>query len=132
MGLRFNYGQFREALFTGHLKGKDLGARPILQRYVPSTDFADVWSLAAMGELLTARTDLGAALAGGPAQAMSLTDQPVHARISVFVLVNNPISHDAKSAHKVSIVPYGLVTLRVGDPVVHGTGDAGWLPFEII
>lgn len=132
MGLRFNYGLFREALFTGQLKGKDLGARPILQRYAPSTDFVDVWNLAAMGELLTARTDLGTALAGEPAQTMSLTDQPVHARVSVFVLVNNPIPHDAKSTHKVSIVPYGLVTLRAGDPVVHGTGDAGWLPFEII
>ncbi len=132
MGLRFNYGQFREALFTGHLKGKDLGSSPIVQQYVPSVDFNTIWNLAALGELMTARTDLGAAFVGEPEQPMFATNEPVHARISVFVFVNNPIHGNPKGAHRVTIVPHGLVTLRAGDPVVHGTGDAGWLPFEII
>lgn len=121
---------FREALVTGDLqtKSKSLSGDWTVQGYIPSKNFLHEWNQASRGELLAARTDLTAAGTGTPSPVLpELRDGHVHGRISVFVLINR-----SGESYKARVVPYGLLTLRHNDAIVHGTSDSAWLPFKII
>ncbi len=122
MGCKYGAGQFADALRGNSPRHKDLGRRPVLQRFMPSFDFAPIWDEVVSGQV----TASPAALMGK--QVSGATGQPaskhVYARVGVYFLVDNV-------GDRVHVPPYGILTLRQ-DELAHGSTDALMTAFEVI
>lgn len=119
LGLRENAGEFRKAMKNGQHHRRDLGAHPVLQRYMPSVDFAQIWNAAAEGVVRAITT-----VESDQVASVGTTADHIHARVGVHLLVNN-------RTRKCTFPPYGELTLRP-DPLAHGASNALFTAFELV
>ncbi|MCB9763878.1 MAG: hypothetical protein H6739_29175 [Alphaproteobacteria bacterium] len=115
LGASYSGRRFREAVMRGvSPRRKDLGARPLLQRFVPSVDFTAVWDGLVEGRY----HQVDPRAVGHRADPVTLApaSRPVHARFGPYVLVDT-----ARGA--LTVAPYGVGVFRQ-DELVHGSKDA--------
>lgn len=120
MGRKYGERAFRDAVVQGvNPNHKDMGARPVLQRFVPSLDFKPVWDAMVAGELTVGNR------MGRDAHPITrqTAERHVTARVGFFCLVANTTS-------QVFVPPVGVLTLRQ-DELAHGSSDALFGAFEI-
>lgn len=122
LGQRYTKKRFREALYGNAPNHKDLGARPIVQRFHPSRDWKEVWDRVVSGNHPKADPAL---LDRTEAESVRKpAEKHVFARLGPFFLLDN-------SARTVLQLPYGLLTLRQ-DPQTHGASDSIITAFQPI
>lgn len=121
MGCKYGAGVFSDALEGTSPKHKWLGRHPMLQRFVPSLDFAPVWNAAVTGQVrCSPQEQLGKQVSGVTREQAR---KPVYARVGVYFLVDDVCS-------RVHVPPYGILTLRQ-DELAHGASDALMTAFEV-
>lgn len=121
LGRKYGAEIFRQAVVEGvSPTRKELGSRPVLQRFEPSVDFAPIWDAIVAGQVGdTDRMGKGESpIVRAPAR------KQVYARVGIYFLVSNV----TKTVH---VPPCGVLTLRQ-DELAHGATDALYTAFEII
>ncbi len=120
IGRKFRANAFRRFLQDDNPpKSKELGAHPILQRFIASVDFSPWWVDIATGVVKKPDTDalsLCADIAG--------PTEHVYARLGIYYLIS------CASAAAIRYVPFGLATLRQ-DELAHGARNALFCAFRI-